>query len=97
MKKVSVNGLNSQVDSVKEPISEPYNYSNTLKAWGADREKEKKKKLSNVQNRVIWSVFIWKKKSPKKRKQLIEEREEIFERLMTENFPEKRERYKTFY
>lgn len=42
MKKVSVNGLNSQVDSVKEPISEPGNYSNTLKAWGADREKEKK-------------------------------------------------------
>ena len=90
MKKVSVNGLNSQVDSVKEPISEPDNYSNTLKAWGADREKEKKKKLSNAQNRVIWSVFIWKKKSPKKRKQLIEEREEIFERLMTENFPEKK-------
>ena len=90
MKKVSVNGLNSQMDSVKEPISEPDNYSNTLKAWGADREKEKKKKLSNVQNRVIWSVFIWKKKSPKKRKQLIEEREEIFERLMTENFPEKK-------
>lgn len=32
LKKVSVNGLNSQVDSVKEPISEPDNYSNTLKA-----------------------------------------------------------------
>ena len=38
-----------------------------------------------------------KKKSQKKRKQLIEEREEIFDRLMTENFLEKRERCKTFY
>ena len=45
----------------------------------------------------LFDQCSYEKKSQKKRKQLIEEREEIFDRLMTENFPEKRVRCKTFY
>ena len=45
----------------------------------------------------LFDQCSYEKKSQKKRKQLIEEREEICDRLMTENFPEKRERCKTFY
>lgn len=61
------------------------------------RKKKKTEAKQGTEYSYLISVHMKKKKSQKKRKQLIEEREEIFERLMTENFPEKRERYKTFY